>query len=84
MGQMIYGQIIAVLWFLVSVLNKFLSVHVSFSRLNFEPAAGLYSWYDGVQNLPLYLDGNVEFDSNSSVGIVALSVRSSLFRHRHR
>jgi hypothetical protein len=77
MGQVIYGQIMAVLLFFVSVLNKFLSVYVSFSCLNFDsPAAGLYSWYDGFQNLSLYHDRNVEFDSTSSVVVRSFMVNA--------
>jgi len=64
-----------VLLFFISVLSLFLSVYVSFSRLNLvSPSVELYSRYDGVPNLSFYLEINVEFESHSSVGVARLFI----------
>jgi len=74
-NETLYGQILAVLLFFISVLNLLLFVYVSCSSLNLvSPAAELYSRYDGVPNLPFYLERNVEFESHSSVGVARLFI----------
>jgi len=65
----------AALLFFISVLNLFISVYVSFSRLNLvSPGTELYSRYDGVPNLSFYRERNVEFEWHSSVGVARLLI----------